>query len=575
MAHKVINIAIIFLLLATTEIRAQNCYEITLSETRTIVNNADRLLQNGNRGDAARQYLNALRGIRSTRDNCRSIPANHELGTWEDRCIDGIMKSGYQYDRAKDEIVQLVLRVTPNTLEFDDKGDEKTIAVTATVSNWRVTRSPSWCTVTPSSNRLIIKCHENTGSSDRNDVVIISGSNLEATVSILQTGKVISDPNRMKITDVQFASNYANGTMRNYGQNPYNNMTLLVPRVIYDNLASDSKRIILDYKIIDPNGRLITPAGSTSKYTNSEVINTSGNFRKNDVIDFSSWGDNSGKIFSATGTYSFEIWCSEVKLISAGFEVLQNPIQNNIEVEKKKLEEEKTAWEKKMEEENKRLEDEKNKRLEEEEKQRLANIENQRLANAEKQTPKDQDGLIPLPRLKFGIGIKGGLNMSNIRNDMTDIDYVPEMRHDFHAGALLNFRFGYRNKDFPGVFALQPEFLYSRQGFTFKGDDFKFNYLTGLFMIKLYAKGFNFEVGPWISYLMTVDPYTVTFGDHRINLTNLEGGKDAGVAAGIGYEFDFGVAIGVRYMYGLSDMADNLLWKNSVIAVSLGWIYKF
>jgi len=177
----------------------------------------------------------------------------------------------------------------------------------------------------------------------------------------------------------------------------------------------------------------------------------------------------------------------------------------------------------------------------------------------------------PASVIKVSVGIKAGLNLANISNNMTIIDFLPEVKPDFHAGILLNLNFGYR-KNKPGLFGLQPEALYSRQGFSVNGEKINFDYITVPLMIKLYAyQGLNFEFGPWVSYLLTVSPDATAIDGRNINLSDLKGGKDAGIAVGAGYDFNFGLIVGARYLHGLSDMAGNLLWKNQVIAVSLGW----
>jgi hypothetical protein len=71
--------------------------------------------------------------------------------------------------------------------------------------------------------------------------------------------------------------------------------------------------------------------------------------------------------------------------------------------------------------------------------------------------------------------------------------------------------------------------------------------------------------------MLSVSPNSTVINDKRIKLSDLKGGKDVGFAIGIGYDFDFGLVAGARYQYGLSDIADNLLWTNNVIAISLGW----
>ncbi len=179
------------------------------------------------------------------------------------------------------------------------------------------------------------------------------------------------------------------------------------------------------------------------------------------------------------------------------------------------------------------------------------------------------------PKLETSFGVKAGLNLSNISNGQSEINLSPGIKADFHAGIFVNFHFGYRNEGSPvgtGYFGLQPEILYSRQGFVADNTTINFDYITVPIMAKIYvAKSFNLEVGPFISYLIAVSPNSAVIGDSQITLSDLKGGMDVGAAIGAGYEFVKGPTIGARFNYGMSDMAGNLAWKNYVIAVSLGW----
>ena len=176
----------------------------------------------------------------------------------------------------------------------------------------------------------------------------------------------------------------------------------------------------------------------------------------------------------------------------------------------------------------------------------------------------------------ISFGIKGGLNLATIRNSMIDNGFSATIKPGFHAGIFLNWRF-------TDVLGLQPEVLFSNQGFVVEGNTINFNYLHVPLMVKLYPGmgNFNIEFGPYFSFLMAVNPNSMEMKKDydffsetvAFNLSNLKNGKDIGVAAGLGYEFHSGFVIGARYSHGLSDLAKNLLWKNSVAAVSLG--FKF
>jgi len=177
----------------------------------------------------------------------------------------------------------------------------------------------------------------------------------------------------------------------------------------------------------------------------------------------------------------------------------------------------------------------------------------------------------------FKFGVKAGVNFANISTSSSDISFSSGMKTDFHAGVVGNLHFGYRNEGSPagtGIFGLQPELLYSRQGFTLGGEAYNFDYLTLPVMLKFYvANDVNIEAGPYFSYLLGVSPNSTVINGAQIALSSLKGGMDAGLAIGAGLELKSGLTFGARYMLGLSNMSNDLAWKNSVIAVSIGWLF--
>ena len=515
-----IKIVCLFLLLATVEGYAQQtCYQIGISEGRALYNEAQRLENNGRCGEAVPRYWEALNRFRLTR-SCRDLPANHELNTWENRCIQGVASCGGKSDEST------VLIASPGTLSFTEKGGEQQIDVNTNITTWRVDRLPAWCTTQRSNNRLTVTCQENTETNSRSDKIVIVANRLTYEVTIVQEGKTIVEIpayKRIKITEVTFAGKYTDDTSKGYDDAMYNNMTFLLPRITFDHLSMDTPTITLDFKILDPNGTLLT--GTGSGYTYSDEITLRGNLQQNDVMEVAEWGDGNGTVFAATGTYTFEIWCAGTTLFSTSFEVLPKPIPP----------EEKTEI----------------------------------VEEAKPASPISPASSVS--QTKLGIGIKAGVNLATISNNTTGISFSPEMKPDFHAGIFLNVNFGYQNQK-PGLFGLQPEILYSRQGFAVNGEKINFDYITVPLMVKLYVyEGFNIELGPWVGYLLSVNPTSTSIDGNNIQLSDLKGGKDVGIAAGIGYESGLGLVVGARYQYGLSDMAGNLQWKNTVIAISLGW----
>lgn len=190
----------------------------------------------------------------------------------------------------------------------------------------------------------------------------------------------------------------------------------------------------------------------------------------------------------------------------------------------------------------------------------------------------DNGNLPPNPKtFDFSLGIKGGVNLSNISNNQQSINFSPEMLQGFNAGFFANIHFGYRNEGSAvgtGWFGLQPEILFSRQGFAFDEESVTMNYVSLPIMLKLYlTKQLNIEAGPYFSYLIGVTPSPTKIDGAEITLSDLDGTKDAGVAFGLGYETKLGLTINARFNMGLSDVASNLAWKNQVVAFSLGYMF--
>jgi hypothetical protein len=179
--------------------------------------------------------------------------------------------------------------------------------------------------------------------------------------------------------------------------------------------------------------------------------------------------------------------------------------------------------------------------------------------------------------LKTSFGVKAGANLANISVGQDSPDFSPGMKADFHLGLVANLHFGYRDEGAPvgtGWFGLQPELLYSRQGFAYDDEAITFDYITLPVMARLYAtQDLYIEAGPYFGYLLQLSSNTAVIEGAQIDLSSLAGGIDFGAGIGAGYESRMGLTAGVRYQLGLSDMAGNLAWKNNVISVSLGWLF--
>ena len=175
----------------------------------------------------------------------------------------------------------------------------------------------------------------------------------------------------------------------------------------------------------------------------------------------------------------------------------------------------------------------------------------------------------------YKFGVKAGVNLSNMSNGM---DFNPDfkMGSGFRVGGLVNLRWGQRTENsLPGTgwFGLQPELMYSMQQVGTADKSFKINIIQVPVMLKIYpTTQLSFEVGPEFSYVISASPNEMNFDGAQIKTGDIKG-LNMGIGAGLSYDFDMGLTIGVRYSYGFNKMAKNLDWKASNIQVTVGWLF--
>jgi hypothetical protein len=172
-------------------------------------------------------------------------------------------------------------------------------------------------------------------------------------------------------------------------------------------------------------------------------------------------------------------------------------------------------------------------------------------------------------------GVKTGLNMTSMSNGMA-FDPGFGMGVGFRVGGFLNMRWGYRTENSSkgtGLWGFQPELVYSNQAVKTDAGDVKMNYIAVPLLLKVYpTTALSIEVGPELSYLISTSPSTMAVDGAEIKVGDCKG-MNAGLAAGLAYDFEMGLTVGARYTYGFTDMAKNLKWKNSNIQVTVGWMF--
>ena len=166
------------------------------------------------------------------------------------------------------------------------------------------------------------------------------------------------------------------------------------------------------------------------------------------------------------------------------------------------------------------------------------------------------------------IGIKGGLNVSNLKIENTS---SPDSKLGIHLGALCHLHFSEN-------WAIQPEIMYSSQGAeqTISGVDYKvklhyvnipvlFQYMTG--------SGFRIQTGPQLGILAGAKTKA---GDTESDAKDVYDTFDFDWALGASYVTNSGFGIDARYNWGLANILDDKedpFVKNRVLQV--GVFYQF
>ncbi|MFV5693110.1 porin family protein [Flavobacterium sp. LT1R49] len=161
-------------------------------------------------------------------------------------------------------------------------------------------------------------------------------------------------------------------------------------------------------------------------------------------------------------------------------------------------------------------------------------------------------------------GIKGGYNLAAVSFDG---EGETEQRHSFHVGI-------YGESFISKSFSIQPELMYSQQGYVITNSNGTFtqklNYINLPLMFKAYpSQNFFLEAGPQIGLAVShKEEYDGLFSSSQQYDPN---SFDWGVNFGGGFKTDSGVSLGVRYHLGLGDLYDEGKAQNRVWQFSVGF----
>ncbi len=166
------------------------------------------------------------------------------------------------------------------------------------------------------------------------------------------------------------------------------------------------------------------------------------------------------------------------------------------------------------------------------------------------------------------IGIKGGLNVTNIHNS-NGVEY--DNLVGFNVGLLAHIHF---NKQF----ALQPELVYSTAGASNKNGPFETKYNMGYINVPvlfqyMFDNGFRLQAGPQVGFLVSAKSKT---GDFKEDFKEDLNKVDFSLAAGMSYLVPkTGFGFDARYNLGLSDINKEGNVKSTNRGFQVGVFYLF
>jgi hypothetical protein len=174
---------------------------------------------------------------------------------------------------------------------------------------------------------------------------------------------------------------------------------------------------------------------------------------------------------------------------------------------------------------------------------------------------------------KIGISAKAGFNFATVSKG--DLKNAPDTRTGFYVGVT------YEIPIIDDIFSIQPEIIYSQQGFekkyTLLGErytsKYKVDYVTLPLLARYYiVRGFSLDAGPQFSLAIN-DEFDRDESDAELEFLTKSNTFDFGIAAGISFEFESGIFVNGRYNRGFREIIEDSKAKNAVIQFGLG--YKF
>jgi len=175
----------------------------------------------------------------------------------------------------------------------------------------------------------------------------------------------------------------------------------------------------------------------------------------------------------------------------------------------------------------------------------------------------------------WSFGVKGGLNISTVTGGSFD---DPSHRTAFNAGVLAEIPIANR-------FSIQPEVLYSAQGYDFASIDednifdtddnieYQLDYIQVPILAKVYVTdGLSMQAGPSFNFNVNEElDFSPTENGGDVELSDQVSDFEMGAAAGLEYKLNSGFFVQARYTYGFTEVFDGSDAHNSVWQASVGY----
>lgn len=169
----------------------------------------------------------------------------------------------------------------------------------------------------------------------------------------------------------------------------------------------------------------------------------------------------------------------------------------------------------------------------------------------------------------ISFGVKAGVNFASLSGDDADEEEL-DGRTSIHAGGVVNIPVS-------EFFAVQPEVIYSAQGFTFTDEvdvTGKLDYIIIPVLADFtIAEGFSLQGGPQVGFNVTNE---FESDDGTEEIPDVES-IDFAAAIGAQFRLPIGLFFQARFVVGLTNINsgnDDFDAKNSVVSISTGWFFN-